>query len=246
MVLGQFSVQLHGKVTTLRTDYNAHIAVTAAGVHGSTVAATVNRLIHRDASGRAQVATPSAAADIATKGYVDGQVAGAGTVTSVGSGAGLTGGPITGSGSLALATSGVVANTYAYATVTVDQYGRITSASANTPVTSVGGTAPISSSGGATPTISISAATTGAAGSMSAADKTKLDNATQAATASRLMIRDAGGRAEVANPVSGNDIMNFTYWDANRVKRFDDLTGVTVSTSAPSGGVDGDLWLQYS
>jgi hypothetical protein len=42
-------------------------------------------------------------------------------------------------------------------------------------VTSVTGTAPIVSSGGTTPAISISAATTSAAGSMSAADKTKLD-----------------------------------------------------------------------
>jgi hypothetical protein len=39
----------------------------------------------------------------------------------------------------------------------------------------VSGTAPIVSSGGTTPVITISAATTGAAGSMSAADKTKLD-----------------------------------------------------------------------
>ena len=42
-------------------------------------------------------------------------------------------------------------------------------------VTSVTGTAPIVSSGGTTPAISISAATTSAAGSMSSADKTKLD-----------------------------------------------------------------------
>ena len=42
-------------------------------------------------------------------------------------------------------------------------------------VTSVTGTAPIASSGGTTPAISISAATASAAGSMSAADKTKLD-----------------------------------------------------------------------
>jgi hypothetical protein len=42
-------------------------------------------------------------------------------------------------------------------------------------VTSVTGTAPIVSSGGTTPEISISAATTSAAGSMSSADKTKLD-----------------------------------------------------------------------
>ena len=42
-------------------------------------------------------------------------------------------------------------------------------------ITDVTGTAPIISSGGTTPAISISAATTSAAGSMSAADKTKLD-----------------------------------------------------------------------
>jgi hypothetical protein len=42
-------------------------------------------------------------------------------------------------------------------------------------VTDVTGTAPIVSSGGVTPAISISPATTSAAGSMSAADKTKLD-----------------------------------------------------------------------
>ena len=42
-------------------------------------------------------------------------------------------------------------------------------------VTAVTGTAPITSSGGATPDIGITAATTSAAGSMSAADKTKLD-----------------------------------------------------------------------
>jgi hypothetical protein len=43
-------------------------------VHGATNAATANRIILRDASGRAQVASPSAAADIATKGYVDSAV----------------------------------------------------------------------------------------------------------------------------------------------------------------------------
>ena len=42
-------------------------------------------------------------------------------------------------------------------------------------VTSVTGTTPIVSSGGSTPAISITAATTSAAGSMSSADKTKLD-----------------------------------------------------------------------
>lgn len=43
-------------------------------------------------------------------------------------------------------------------------------------VNSVGGTAPIASTGGANPVISIAAATTADAGSLSAADKTKLDH----------------------------------------------------------------------
>ena len=38
------------------------------------VSATANRFIRRDAAGRAQVANPSVAADIATKGYVDGAI----------------------------------------------------------------------------------------------------------------------------------------------------------------------------
>jgi hypothetical protein len=58
-------------------------------------------------------------------------------------------------------------------------------------VTDVTGTSPIASSGGATPAISISAATTGTAGSMSGADKSKLDGIS------------AG--ADVALPVANNN-----------------------------------------
>jgi len=52
---------------------------------------------------------------------------------------------------------------------------KLTSVTAGAAVASVSGTAPIVSSGGTTPAISITAATTLAAGSMSAADKSKLD-----------------------------------------------------------------------
>lgn len=51
---------------------------------------------------------------------------GGGGVTSIATGAGLTGGPITTTGTIALAPSGVTANSYVFPSLTVDTYGRIT------------------------------------------------------------------------------------------------------------------------
>ena len=54
---------------------DTHAALAVAGTHGSTVAGTADKLVHRDASGRAQMVNPAAAQDIATKNYVDGKIA---------------------------------------------------------------------------------------------------------------------------------------------------------------------------
>lgn len=72
-------------------------------------------------------------------------------------------------------------------------------------VTNVTGVSPINSSGGATPAISISAATGSAPGSMSAADKTKLDGiaagaTTNSGTVTAVTVASANGvSASVAN-----------------------------------------------
>lgn len=89
-------------------------------------------------------------------------------------------------------------------------------------ITDVVGTLPIvvSVNASGVATISINAATTSTAGSMSAADKTKLDNATSSATSSTLVQRDGSGNATfnmltINNaPSASTDVVNKAYADA--------------------------------
>ncbi|MBM4253756.1 MAG: hypothetical protein FJ146_17455 [Deltaproteobacteria bacterium] len=58
-----------------------------------------------------------------------------GSVTSINTGVGLTGGPITGTGTINLADTNVTPGTYNRATISVDQQGRLTAASSGAAIT---------------------------------------------------------------------------------------------------------------
>jgi hypothetical protein len=70
--------------------------------YNSSTSASANTIALRDSNGRLSAASPVNSGDLTTKSYVDSAVAGTsdGTVTSVGTGTGLTGGPITTSGTI--------------------------------------------------------------------------------------------------------------------------------------------------
>lgn len=112
---------------------------------------------------------------------------GGGTVTSITAGAGLTGGTITSTGTIALANSGVTAGSYTFASISVDQYGRVTSAGSGNPVVSVSANSPLLVSGSVSaPTIGIQLATTSQYGA------TQLNNTTSSTLTNQALTAAAG------------------------------------------------------
>ena len=122
-------------------------------------------------------------------------------------------------------------------------------------VTSVTGTLPIVSSGGTTPAISINAATTSAAGSMSSADKTKL-NSLVANNSNSVIVRGGpfSSQATTTNLTGGSSdngkVLTFNYQFENpqdqsywSLETRGDITGVTAGTGMTGGSTSGNATL---
>jgi hypothetical protein len=123
-----------------------------------------------------------------------------GTVLAVNTGAGLTGGPITTSGTIDLRTTGVVPGTYTNPTLSVDGYGRISSALNGTSVGSVTGTLPITVTAGANPVVAINPASTASCGAVLLSDAVNSTSSATAATS--LAVKTAYDIAIAAIPKS--------------------------------------------
>ena len=152
-----------------------------------------------------------------------------GTVTQVNAGTGLAGGPITTTGALSLATVSTIApGTYPYATITVDQYGRVTLASPGIAPQPITGTGAISVAGISPQVVSVATASPTVAGVVQLNDTTSSTSTTQAATANAVKVTFDLATAAQSSATAASSTANTALSTANSAS----ATATAASSSA--------------
>jgi hypothetical protein len=148
---------------------------------------------------------------------------GGGTVTSVTAGLGLAGGNITGSGTISIAPSGVIAGSYTFPALSVNAQGQITSINSGFPVLVVSANAPLTVTGTPQlPTLGIAQA------SITQVGATQLNNTTSSTLTNQALTAAAGKNLQ--------DQINTLAQNANGLilaGTLDAATGLVVTATTP-------------